>query len=188
MDLSGDLRFEISQIDAGSTQLDMAIRLHFQVVSEVAARTLAAAAAVFFQGLVDIKYRRMRLQHISKTLDVRDEIYIDALQNAQWLLHYPRERLAYQSWLLSETELLLMAAILNIEELTVSLSTPQLVFKLWYFAKQPATLSGRLPATQAAVAAAFPQLHELSEPQQRLAGIHRIEMEERQTGSSTGNS
>lgn len=179
-------RFEIDRIDAGTSQLDTAIRLHFEMVSEVAARTLAAAAALFFQGLVDIKYRRMRVHHVASTLNVRDEVYIDALQNAQWLLQYPRERPAHQGWFQAETELLIMAAILNIEELCVHSSSPQLVFKLWYFAKLPTTLGRQAHDTQAAVAAAFSQLHELSDAQQRMAGRHRIELEDQQTGGGTG--
>lgn len=185
MEPIGGQRFKINRIEAGIGQLDMAIHLHFQMVSEVASRTLAASAAVFFQGLVDIKYRRMRLQHISKTLDVRDEVYIDALQNAQWLVQHTHESPAHQSWGQEETELLIIATILNIGELSLGLSAPQRVFKLWYFARKPATLRQQAPATQAAVEATFPRLLELSDAQQRIAGQHRIEMEHSRSDRGT---
>lgn len=173
-----DRPFEISRVEAGISQLDTAIRLHFQMASEVATRTLAAAAAVLFQSLVDMKHHRMHLAHISGALDIRDKTYIDALQNAQWLLQYPRESSAHQRWSQSETELLLAAATLNIEELSVDLSAPQLVFKLWYFAKHQAALSRQASNTREEAIAAFAQLRELTDRQQRMAGMQQIDTEE----------
>jgi hypothetical protein len=127
----------------------------------------------------------MLLVHVSGALNIRDEIYIDALQNAQWFLRYQREGSAHHSWLQSETELLIVASILNIEELPICLSAPQRVFKLWYLAKHQGALSKQAAKTREALAAAFPQLPELSESQQRIAGTRRIEMEERESGRAT---
>lgn len=174
MELPGT-RFELSRVDAGARQLEAAARLHFEVDNELAARTLAAAAAWLFQALADIRDRGMRLKDLSETLAISDRTYIDALQGAQWLVQYPS--VSSQSWTRFETELLIIAATLNAEKLVVPLGRAPRIFKLWYFAKHAAAFKHQARDAQALVVAAFPGLGDLTDDEQRLAGRKALEAE-----------
>lgn len=173
---------EFGRVDAGARQLEAAARLHFEADNELAAGTLAAAAAWLFQALADIRDRGMRLKDLSEALAVSERLYIDALQSGQWLLQH--SGLSPQRWTRFETELLVVAATLNAEKLAVPLGPAPRVFKLWYFAKNAAAFQHQAQDIQALVVAAFPGLGDLPDEEQQLAGRKALEAEERRVRSA----
>lgn len=168
---------EFSRVDAGSRQLEAAVRLHFEADNELASGTLAAAAAWLFQALADIRDRGMRLKDLSEALAVSERLYIDALQSGQWFLQY--SSVSRQRWTRFETELLIVAATLNAERLAVPLGPAPRIFKLWYFAKNAAAFKHQAQDIQALVVAAFPGLGNLPDEEQRRAGRSVLEAEDR---------
>jgi hypothetical protein len=168
-------QLELSRVDVGVRQLEAAASLHFRMENETATRTLAAASAWLFQGLADTRHRGMRLSNLAQSLAISEGAYIDALQSALWLLQYSHNSPLRLSWQVAETELLIVAAILNAEELCIPLGPGPRIFKLWYFARHPGALERQTPETKNSVAEAFSALTHLPEREQRMAGGKLLE-------------
>lgn len=135
----------VTKIEAAEAQLNTAIRLLFRNEDPISAHTLAGAASVVFAELAEIhKPERAWEKQAQEINKISPEEYYRIARRAQnFFKHVKRDSDATLDFSETETETLIMFAVLNCAELVGTLSAEMSVFQLWYLASRVCVLGDR---------------------------------------------
>jgi hypothetical protein len=164
----------IGRLQTGHRQLNAAIRLYFEGGDPIAVVTLAGAASETFSELTEQQGPKGSWdRHAREVIGLNTEACFDALRKARRFMKLTHgDGQGVLEWSCQETEALILAAIMNAEELG-GLSLPECIYRLWYFAKYVK----RELALPLGAAELFPAMPKLSDIEQRARGAEALRRE-----------
>lgn len=166
--------FTVDKIHAAHRQLNAAIRLLFQGDDPLIVLALAGNASVLFATLVASRLPNQSWdRHAQQATGLTSSAYFEIVRKGQnFLKHADCDADALLTWYTSETEAIILWAVLNAGEIGVN-SPSQQVFRSWYFATRQADLSLDKRFVREA-AELFPGIEKMTPTQQRQLGLERL--------------
>jgi hypothetical protein len=164
----------IGKLQTGHRQLNAAIRLYLEGDDPIAVVTLAGAACQTFSELTEQQGPKSSWdRHAQQVMGLSTQTCFDALRKARRFMKLADgDGQDVLEWSCQETEALILAAIMNAEELG-GLSLPECIYRLWYFAKYVK----RELALPLGAAELFPAMAKLSDIEQRARGAEVLRRE-----------